>query len=185
MKLISYNINTEPTYLGDSGNVTEGSKYVTDFRGKIRSLNEKDKDELIGEFGITSVDVFSAVAYNDECLLDVIDTTQNTFDAADATLDTDSYEPNKIIQTQFGSDVYGSYAVVNFIEIKNEWEKKNVDIAMMFDFMNRHLPQNSLLMIEPANKKQEQKLKKFKFKKIKGSKFYAFGNAYKQPEVKL
>ena len=184
MKLISYNINTEPTYLGDSGNVTEGSKYVTDFRGKIRSLNEKDKDELIGEFGITSVDVFSAVAYNDECLLDVIDTTQNTFDAADATLD-DSYETKKIIETQFGSDVYGSYAVVNFIEIKHEWENSNVDIAMMFDFMNRHLTQNSLLMIEPANKKQEQKLKKFKFKKIKGSKFYAFGNAYKQPEVKL
>jgi hypothetical protein len=184
MNLISYSINTEPTYLGDSVFATESSKYVTEFRGKIRALNENDKDELIGEFDITSVDVFSAVANNDECLLDVIDTTQNTFDAADATLD-DSYETKKIIETQFGSDVYGSYAVVNFIEIKHEWENSNVDIAMMFDFMNRHLTQSSLLMIEPENKKQEQKLKKFKFKKIKGSKFYAFGNAYKQPEVEL
>lgn len=184
MNLISYSINTEPTYLGDSVFATESSKYVTKFRGKIRALNENDKDELIGEFDITSVDVFSAVANNDECLLDVIDTTQNTFDAADATLN-DSYETKKIIETQFGSDVYGSYAVVNFIEIKHEWENSNVDIAMMFDFMNRHLTQSSLLMIEPENKKQEQKLKKFKFKKIKGSKFYAFGNAYKQPEVEL
>lgn len=182
MNLISYKIDTAPTYING---IVDDSKYVTDFNGTIQAFNEKNEDVVIGTFDITSVDMLSAAANNDECLIDVIDVTQNTYDAAEAILDTRDYEPKKSIERQFDSSAYGSYAVVNSIKINDKWKNKNVDIATMFDFMTRYLPDNSLFMIEPKNKKHEEKLKKFKFKKIKGSNFYAFCNAYQQPVVKL
>lgn len=194
---INYTLHNH-TFLANSSR----SKHIHTVVGKINIYNpDTDSDVEIGSFDVSVVKISDALNTGED-QYDIIDETQNIYDAAMAIFnlkDGRSLTLKKNIEKTSSGFCLGDFALIESVKIHPEWRGANIGIAVIRDYIVNHLDLGTIVilrpypfsddagdesesMIESRSKKLQAHWKQIGFKPIK-AKLYGTGKVGGKPSV--